>query len=244
MSTEPEPAPQFDARRLAWLLVAACLLPSLVTWLYFDRLHGSEAWQQQLVYAIGKGLQFGLPAWLVWQGWGGNFERLIPRPAGLLTGLLFGLGVCGLLPLVYFGLIAGTDLEQILLNTAQEKVASLGLHHPIRFFGVGLFYAAIHSLLEEYYWRWFVFGWGLQVWSKPLAYLLSSLGFMAHHILLLGYFLGFSDWRTYLLAGSIAVGGACWAWLFNRTQNLSAAWLSHALVDAGIFSFGYFLLFG
>ncbi len=243
MSSGPEPDPQPHSRSFPLLLAGALLLPSLITWVYFDWLHGSEPWRQQLAYAIGKGIQFGLPLWLAWRGWGGSLERPTPRWPGLTFGALFGLGVCILLPLAHYWLIAGTEMEHNLLTTARAKIASLGLNSPLQFLGVGLFYAAMHSLLEEYYWRWFVFGWGISVWGKPLAYLLSSLGFMAHHVLLLGHFLGFADWRTYLLAASIAVGGAFWAWLYHRTENLSAAWLSHAIVDAGIFAFGYFLLF-
>lgn len=246
---EPKPTWKADSTEsssvapLSWLLPLAIALPTLVTWIYFELLHGAEPRLQQLAYGLGKTIQFGLPLWAAWQGWGGGWERLVPRKPGLLQGTAFGLGVCLLLILGFQYLIAGTILEQPLRETAREKILSLGIESGLLFLAVGIFYAAIHSLLEEYYWRWFIFGRGKQIWGSAPAIAISSLGFMAHHVLLLGHFLGYGDWRTYLLSAAIAVGGAFWAWLYQRTGNLTANWLSHAVVDAGIFGFGYWLLF-
>lgn len=241
VATTPE-APSSTAP-LRWLLPLAIALPTLVTWIYFDWLHGAHPRWQQLAYGLGKTTQFGLPLWAAWQGWGGGWERLILRKKGLMVGAAFGLGVCALLVLAFQFLIAGTSLEQTLRETAREKILSLGIENGLLFLAVGVFYAAIHSLLEEYYWRWFVFGRGERIWGSTTAMVISSLGFMAHHVLLLGHFLGYGDWRAYLLSLAIAIGGAFWAWLYRRTGNLTASWLSHAVVDAGIFGFGYWLLF-
>ena len=38
---------------------------------------------------------------------------------------------------------------------------------------------------------------------------------------------------------SIAAGGAVWAWIYERTGSLYGPWLSHLVVDAGIFIIGY-----
>jgi membrane protease YdiL (CAAX protease family) len=249
---------------LHWLLPIAIALPTLITWVYFELLHGANPRFQQLAYGLGKTVQFALPLWAAWRGWlaerdlaaepgagaktrlwgwGGGWERLIPRKSGLLLGAAFGIGVCVLLVLTFQFLIAGTSLEQTLRETAREKILSMGIESGLLFLAVGVFYAAIHSLLEEYYWRWFVFGRGEKIWGCTPALVISSLGFMAHHVLLLGHFLGYGDWRTYLLSLAIAIGGAFWAWLFRRTGNLTASWFSHAVVDAGIFGFGYWLLF-
>ena len=152
-------------------------------------------------------------------GWGGGWERLRPRRAGLLAGTAFGILVCLLLVLAFVFLIAGTPLEQTLRDSAREKVLSLGISGGWLFVGVGIFYAAIHSLLEEYYWRWFIFGRGQGLWGPFWSNVISSLGFSLHHVLLLGHFLGYGDWRTYFFAISIAIGGAFWAWLCRKTGN-------------------------
>ncbi len=47
-------------------------------------------------------------------------------------------------------------------------------------------------------------------------------------------------WRSLSLC--IAVGGFFWAWLYEQTRSIWAAWLSHLLIDAGILVIGYDLL--
>ena len=38
--------------------------------------------------------------------------------------------------------------------------------------------------------------------------------------------------------------GFFWAWLYEQTRSIWAAWLSHLLIDAGILLIGYDLLYG
>jgi membrane protease YdiL (CAAX protease family) len=38
---------------------------------------------------------------------------------------------------------------------------------------------------------------------------------------------------------AVAVGGAVWAWLYDFSRSLIGPWLSHMLVDIGIFVIGY-----
>ena len=65
---------------------------------------------------------------------------------------------------------------------------------------------------------------------------------MAHHVLVLATFFGWSSPATYVFSLAIAIGGAYWAWLYARSGSLYGPWLSHLLVDAGIFLIGYDLL--
>jgi membrane protease YdiL (CAAX protease family) len=44
------------------------------------------------------------------------------------------------------------------------------------------------------------------------------------------------------LSLGVAVGGAVWARLYDRSGSLLGPWLSHLLVDAAIFFVGYELL--
>jgi membrane protease YdiL (CAAX protease family) len=119
----------------------------------------------------------------------------------------------------------------------------MGVDSPALFIALGVFYALGHSLLEEYYWRWFVFG-RLREWvAVPWAIAISSLGFMAHHVVLMATFFGlFSFWACFFSL-SVAVGGLFWAWSYQRTGSLYGPWLGHLLVDAGIFIVGYDLVF-
>ena len=41
---------------------------------------------------------------------------------------------------------------------------------------------------------------------------------------------------------AIAVGGAVWCWLYERTGSLLGPWLSHLIIDAAIFVVAWDLL--
>jgi hypothetical protein len=40
----------------------------------------------------------------------------------------------------------------------------------------------------------------------------------------------------------VAIGGFFWAWLFGRENSLRSCWVSHAIIDAAIFTLGFFLV--
>ena len=76
-----------------------------------------------------------------------------------------------------------------------------------------------------------------------VAVALSALAFTAHHTILLGdYFPG----RFWLLAVplsvGVAIGGAVWAWIYERTGSLDAPWISHIVVDAALMAIGWAMI--
>ena len=189
---------------------------------------------------FAKGLQFALP--VVWVGFVCR-ERLgwpALQQQGMLVGLLFGLAVAAALGLLYGGLLGTSLLDQALVPI-REKIAGLGIASPWPFIALGVFYSLIHSLLEEYYWRWFVFGRLQRVVALGPAIAISSLGFAAHHVVLLWHYFPHSPVTALLLAACVAVGGAFWAWLYHQSKSILGPWLSHLCVDAAIFAVGYHL---
>jgi hypothetical protein len=125
-----------------------------------------------------------------------------------------------------------TYLEEFHLNT------------PARYLLLAAFMSVVHSLLEEYYWRWFVFGGLRRCLPGSVAIVVSSLAFMAHHVIILvSYFPGNLPMALVFSLG-VAVGGAVWAWLYGRYQSLYAPWMSHLLIDAAIMAVGYDIAFG
>jgi membrane protease YdiL (CAAX protease family) len=42
-----------------------------------------------------------------------------------------------------------------------------------------------------------------------------------------------------LASAAVAVGGAMWAWLYQRSGSIYAPWLSHLLIDAAIFTIAF-----
>ena len=227
------------------VVVFALFLPSVATGLYFVILATWPTAAQQTAYAIGKGIQFGLP--LVWvlavQRAGLRLKR--PSRAGLIEGGLFGLLVLVAMMALYHGwlkpvgyLSPQSPAAEAILN----KVQGFGIDTLWKYVALGIFYSLIHSGLEEYYWRWFVFGQLRRLIPLRRAILVSSIGFMLHHILLLGTYLGWFSPATWIFSAAVAVGGAYWAWLYQRSDSLWSPWLSHLVIDAAIYIVGYDLV--
>lgn len=124
-------------------------------------------------------------------------------------------------------------------QAVRAKINDLGLQRLWIYAAVGVFYAICHSGLEEYYWRWFVFGQLRYRLPFGSAIGIASLAFMAHHVILLATYFGWCSPWTYAFSLAVAVGGAVWAWLYERSGSLVGPWLSHLVVDAGIFLVGY-----
>lgn len=225
--------------------LVALLLPTAIAWVYFVALAtgGAPNPRQQLVYATGKVVQFALP--LVWlalvaRDWPQRPHRVW---AGVPLGVAFGVVVAGIMLAAYRLWLQHTAAFATTPAKVLEKVRELGVDTPGRFLALAVFLSALHSLLEEYYWRWFVFG-RLREWLPPAAAIVvAALGFAAHHVIVLGvYFPGRFLAAVVPFAAGIAVGGAFWAWLYDRSGSLLGPWLGHLLIDVAIFVIGWDLL--
>ena len=235
-------------RKFDWtILVVAMFFPTALTFLYFVVLADSPGVFQQLAYGVGKTLQFALP--ILWIGVVLR-ERWLVRPfhrRGVVEGILFGGAVfAAMLGLYVFwlgqsgGLLgAGSSATENIL----ARVDGMGVADARLFLLLGLFYAVIHSGLEQYYWRWFVFGMLRRKIPWIGAMSLSSLAFMAHHVLLLGTFFGYASPFCWIGSLGVAVGGLYWAWLYHRSDSTWGPWISHGIVDAAIFGVGYLICF-
>jgi len=223
------------------------VLPSLVSladFVWLAKGGGGSNLAQQLAYGCGKAVQFALPLVCFYL-----LERRLPRPAapglrGLGIGVGFGLIVAGgMLALYYFALRNNPVLAQTPMKLRQ-KLEEFGLSSPAGFALFAGFVCIVHSLLEEYYFRWFLFGWLVRRLAVATAIVVSSAGFMAHHVIVLWIYMPNRLFTGVVpLALCVAVGGAFWAWLYQRSGSLYACWLSHLLVDAALFVVGYDLFF-
>src|SRR5438128_2332972 len=142
-------------------LVFAMCFPGVMAWVYFVAL--AQPLQEDAgltsgalpVYWASKVVQFGFPMLWVW-----SFERhrlcpSVPSFKGLALGLGFGLIVAAVIFYAYYGVLSGS---RILADTPSKIVDKLILFHadtPARYLFLGFFIAGLHSLMEEYYWRWF-----------------------------------------------------------------------------------------
>ncbi len=228
-------------REMPWL-VFACVYPTLLAWGYFLLLAGTGP-LQQAAYSLGKAAQLLLPIALMWW-WQGRCPRPSrPRFAGLSLGLTFGLATVAAMLGLYHLWLKYTPLFETTPATVHNELISMGLATPARYLLFAFFLSIPHALLEEYYWRWFVFGRMRRHVSFRWACVLSSLGFAAHHVIILAVYLPGYFWIGVLpLSLAVALGGVMWAWLYERTESIYAGWLSHAIVDMGLFVLGYDML--
>src|SRR5262245_16811968 len=222
-----------------WLAVAfAVTYPALLTLVYFIWLAGVSESAQQAAYGVGKAIQFGFP--LLWVGLVRRERLAWPRPngRGLAFGIIFGLIIAGAMFALYFGYFRSAGTFAAAGPTMLAKLSGIGIDSPAKYAGVALFYSLVHSLLEEYYWRWFVFGRMKRLIPLWQAIAWSSLAFMAHHVVVLGLYFGWANPWTWLFSLATAVGGAVWAWLYNRSESIYGPWASHLILDAAIFGIG------
>jgi len=240
MTASAEPA----NRAANWRAVLFALVyPTLLTIVYFILLAKSSTTLQQGTYAVGKLIQFAFPAiWIV----GVRRQQITwsrPRRMDFIGGGLLGLGLLlGALVLYRFvakpaGFFDGTAGEAI-----RQKITGFGVASVPRYAVLATFYSLVHSLFEEYYWRWFVFARLRRLLSLPAAIGVSSLGFMAHHVCIVSVFFGWFSPMSILLSAAVAIGGVLFAAIYQRTNSLYAPWFSHAFVDAAIFFVGYDLM--
>ncbi|HEV3204743.1 MAG TPA: type II CAAX endopeptidase family protein [Gemmataceae bacterium] len=236
-------------------LIFAMVFPTLMAWFYFVQLArqpdrpstGPASRPNPVVVAVYGGaklFQFAFPAAWVW--WYGRRPIWPSRPQsrGLGMGLAFG-GVVLLGTIAFYFLVFNyTHFLEQTPPKIRGKIMEFGVDSPALYILFGLVLSLVHSLLEEYYWRGFVFGGLRQYVSLGWAIGISGLAFMSHHVITLAVFFPGNFWTMAVpLAAAIAVGGAFWAWLYDRSGSIYASWFSHLLVDVGIMAVGFDMLF-
>ena len=122
------------------------------------------------------------------------------------------------------------------------RAARTGLNHQGTFIFGAIYWITLNSLAEEYVWRWFVFRKFEILIGGRLAVIAAALAFTVHHVIVLA---AQFNWPITIL-GSLGVftGGAIWSGLYLRYRSIWPGYVSHAIVDAAIFTIGYWLIFG
>ncbi len=225
------------ARRWAVLLPALCL-PLLASFFYFVLFPGT---------AFGNAFYLGVKVFLlVWPLLAVLLilkEPLIERGksrqhlASLVPGIGFGLLVVTILMV----LLKATPLASLIQENAPriaERIRDLGVADHFLWFA--LFISFAHAALEEFYWRWFVFGQSSKIMPIAAAYVVAAAGFASHHIVILSQF--FPLGWAFALGACVGIGGAVWCWIYRRHRSLLGAWASHMVIDIGLMWVGWEVL--
>jgi membrane protease YdiL (CAAX protease family) len=239
---QPMPFALSQSQRTWIALAPAMVVPSLGALCYFILFSGTSL--GQVIFTITK--IFGL-AWPVlttlflirhpdqFIRTGADAPPLRERiarhlrsiPLGLLIGVAISAGTLGIAWLSPLGKVVTAAAPAI-----SEKIAGLGFANHFLLLALGI--SIVNSAMEEYYWRWFVFGNLRHVIKLPLAHLVAALAFTSHHIIVTTQFfsLGFA---LFTCAG-VFTGGLIWSHLYQRQKSILGTWVCHILVDLAIFA--------
>lgn len=215
----------------------ALVLPFLAALFYFVIF--DDAWISRVFYI---GIKVFLVVWplavyrfCLSHRWWSIFKK-----GNLWHAILWGTGSGVVIGVIIYGIML-TPLGKIVENTSgviRERADHLGVLRHYWLFSV--FLSVIHSFIEEYYWRWFVYGSLRRIYSQSFAIIVASLGFAAHHVIITGQLMNW--WLGALCGVCIGIGGGFWAWLYSRTGRLIVPWISHAIVDFTVMAIGYYLI--
>ncbi len=222
-------------------VLLALFFPTLGAWYYFVHLEGSEL--ARPAYLASKVVQFAIPCgWILWTR---RKPRALLDRRGIGVGLLTGLIMGGSILLLWYWRLQDTTVAQLAVPRIQSKLADFRIETPYAYLGMSLGLSCLHSLLEEFYWRWFVYQRLRAYLPAAVAAVIGSVAFASHHVIVLASYIPAELFWSHTAPASAAVGvgGLVWCGLLQRHKSLTASWLSHMLVDMALMTLGAIMLF-
>ena len=227
------------------LLLIAMFLPTLMAWLYFAQFVGQADWMR-ILYFLTKLLEFVIaatPIYIVWRTTGRLPRFPIRSLHGVTWGLSFGLAVNGGMLALYFLMMRDSSVMSQAPAAIEERIRAFGVTAPGSFLIMAVFISMIHAALEEYFWRWYVFGQLRRGMPVTAALVVAAVGFTLHHVIIIHMFVPSWPW-TLFFSFAVMVGGGVWAWLYHKSGSLVGPWVSHMLIDFGLMWIGFDLCRG
>lgn len=208
-------------------IIPAMTVPFIASIFYFVIFDGEKT--AQIIYLLAKIFIFIFPVFFI--------KNLVPFKKAFkfdLGELLFG----AIIGVAIF--ISGYVIIKFPIVMNEIKMAKPFVEAKINNFGVANHYILMavvisfaHSMLEEYYWRWFVYG-------ASKRNVLSAISFSLHHFIVLNYYF---IWSTaFILTFIVALGGVLFNLLYKQKESIWAPWGAHVGADLFIFYVGFLLL--
>jgi len=165
-----------------------------------------------------------------------RFARLFRfRREGLLPALGLGAAVYGVILGGYFLLRGWIDFSGIV-----DSLSSGAGVNKNNFLFVSLYISFINSLLEEFFFRGFLFANLKDSAGRATAYGFSSLMFALYHVaMMIGWF---HPAITLLLIAGLMVGGMIFNFLNEKQENICTSWLVHMFANFAINTIGFILM--
>ncbi len=155
----------------------------------------------------------------------------IKSKKSLAYSFLLGIGVYVVILAAYFILKSFIDLSNIMAML--DKKAKVDKSNYI---GIALYISLINSLLEEFFFRGFMFLNLRKIGQRMFAYLVSAFAFTIYHIAIMG------SWFTPALFVVAMVGLFVGALIFNylneQDGNIYNSWMVHMMANLAINTVG------
>ncbi len=222
------------------LLVILSTLPFFASLIYFLPTEPSP-WFMNLL-AFTKAFLFVCPL-LFWKylklpGSWKDFGSLLKGPK-IFRQFILGIGWGILMSAVVF--IAFESLSEMtrteMLARVAKKISVLKIAEHFLIYGIVLSF--VHSLLEEFYWRFFIFN----AWKEKLpqfkitAHLVAGLAFTLHHFTVTVHYFDLSFGM--ILGLGVWAAGVIWSCVYVKERSLLGVWISHIIVDLALISIGF-----
>lgn len=189
-----------------------------------------------LIKNIVKWMLFiGIP-YIYYKAFGGiGFYDLVPidqahrkiTRESILIGLVSFVSIIG----AYYFLKGYIDQETIISQLSDENPVN-----PISVVLVGIYIIVFNSLLEEFFFRGFIFLRLYELGYKKMAYVFSSILFGIYHI---GIFqTWFSEEVTIVALLGLIGSGLIFGYLNSKRLDILNSWIAHALADVAIMVIG------
>ncbi|MGM0397306.1 MAG: CPBP family intramembrane glutamic endopeptidase [Bacillota bacterium] len=145
--------------------------------------------------------------------------------------------------MVYFGIMATYLLLAPFIDLQAIKYAlqnDLGVNRD-NFIYVALYISFINSLMEEFFFRGYIFLGLLERISRWKAYSVSALFFAVYHVAIIGSW--FHPAIFFLAMSGLFAGGLIFNYLNERNRNILNSWIVHMMANLAINTVGL-LMFG
>ena len=154
---------------------------------------------------------------------------------GFLTALGLGAAVYGIILGGYFLIRPFFDFSSI----AHKLTQNAGVTKE-NFLYVSLYISFINSLLEEFFFRGFLFTNLARFSTRSFAYGVSAVAFAAYHVaMMLGWF---SPALFLLVMAGLTAGGLIFNYLNEKMGTVYISWLVHMCANFAINTIGFILL--
>jgi len=152
----------------------------------------------------------------------------------LRLGFLFGFISMGIVIGSFFLFRPFIDVDSIMTDLVERQEITKDI-----FLFIALYITFGNSLLEEFYFRGFLFLQMYEKGSKRFAYLFSALLFALYHVAIFAAWFNIGIMLLALL-GLFAVG-LLLNWLNLKSKNFLNSWTLHIMADIGVMVVGFYL---